>query len=196
MVGNIFHPLLQWCGILESSSPRIVHSKGQWSEVKVAQSCPTFCGPMDCTVHGILQARILEWVAYPFSVGSSQPRNWTGVSCIAGESLPAALPRKYQRPGAAAYICHCPLTFGWGWGQGMWTPGCRWVPAETPSRHWRSPGDRKEEGSLCLKWSLLAGSEWKPYCLCIQVAKIRSELVSMWATEPEEPGALEQTDLL
>ena len=35
----------------------------------VAQSCPTLCDPMDCTVHGILQARILEWVAFPFSRG-------------------------------------------------------------------------------------------------------------------------------
>ena len=40
-----------------------------------SQSCPTFCDPMDCTVHAILQARILEWVAYPFSRGSFQPRN-------------------------------------------------------------------------------------------------------------------------
>ena len=34
-------------------------------KVKVAQSCPTLCDPMDCTVHGILQARILEWIAFP-----------------------------------------------------------------------------------------------------------------------------------
>ena len=40
---------------------------------------------MDYTVHGILQARILEWVAFPFSRGSPQPRDWTQVSCIAGE---------------------------------------------------------------------------------------------------------------
>ena len=45
------------------------------------------CNPMDYTVHGILQARILEWVAFPFSKGSSQPRNWTGVSCTAGGLL-------------------------------------------------------------------------------------------------------------
>ena len=38
---------------------------------------------MDYTVHGILQARMLEWVAFPFSKGSSQPRNQAGVSCIA-----------------------------------------------------------------------------------------------------------------
>ena len=49
-------------------------------EVKVAQSCPTLCDPMD----PILQARILKWVALPFSRAPSQPRNWTGVSCIAG----------------------------------------------------------------------------------------------------------------
>ena len=54
------------------------------SEVKVAQSCPTLCDPMDYTVHGILQARILEWIGFPFSRGSSQPRDRTQVSCIAG----------------------------------------------------------------------------------------------------------------
>ena len=53
-------------------------------KVKVAQSCPTLCNPMVYTVHGILQARILEWVAFPFSRESSQPRNRTQVSCIAG----------------------------------------------------------------------------------------------------------------
>ena len=42
---------------------------------------------MDYIVHGILQARILERVAFPFSKGSSQHRDWTGVSCIAGGSL-------------------------------------------------------------------------------------------------------------
>ena len=51
--------------------------------VKVAKLCPTLCNPMDYTVHGILQARVLEWVAFPFSGGSSQPRDWTQVSCIA-----------------------------------------------------------------------------------------------------------------
>ena len=52
--------------------------------VKVTQLCPTLCNPMGCTVYGTLHARILAWVAYPFSSGSSQPRNWTGVSRIAG----------------------------------------------------------------------------------------------------------------
>ena len=44
-------------------------------KVKVVQLSPTLCDPMDYTVHGILQARILEWVAFPFSRGSSQPRD-------------------------------------------------------------------------------------------------------------------------
>ena len=53
-------------------------------KVKVTQLCPTLCDPMDYTVHGILQARILEWVAFPFSRGSSQPRDQTQVSHSAG----------------------------------------------------------------------------------------------------------------
>ena len=57
--------------------------------MKVAQLCPTLCDSMGCSLpgsslHGILQAIILEWVAMPFSRGSSQPRNWTQVSCLAG----------------------------------------------------------------------------------------------------------------
>ena len=46
-------------------------------KVKVAQLCPTLCDPMDYAVHGLLQARILEWISVPFSRGSSQPRGRT-----------------------------------------------------------------------------------------------------------------------
>ena len=53
-------------------------------KVKVAQQCLTLCDPMVYTVHGILQFRIWEWVAFPFSRGSCQPRDQTQVSCIAG----------------------------------------------------------------------------------------------------------------
>ena len=60
--------------------------------VLVAQLCLTFCDPMDCSppgssVHGISLARILEWVAIPFSRGSSQPRDQTQVSSIANGIL-------------------------------------------------------------------------------------------------------------
>ena len=53
-------------------------------KVKVAQTCPALCDPMHSTVHGILQVRILEWAAFPFSRGSFQPRDGTQVSRIAG----------------------------------------------------------------------------------------------------------------
>ena len=52
--------------------------------MKAAQLCLTLCDPMVYTVHEILQAITLEWVAFPFSRGSSQPRDRTQVSCIAG----------------------------------------------------------------------------------------------------------------
>ena len=52
-----------------------------WNE---SNSVVSDCDPMDCIVYGILQVRILEWVAFPFSRISSQPRDWTHVSHIAG----------------------------------------------------------------------------------------------------------------
>ena len=67
-------------------SSKIVH----YLYVLVAQLCPTLCDPINCnlpgsSVHRYLQARILEWVAIPFSRGSSWPRNWTQISCTAGK---------------------------------------------------------------------------------------------------------------
>ena len=64
-------------------------SRSGQSESEVVQSCLTLCNPVDCSlpgssIHGILQARILELVAISFSRGSSQPRDRTQVSCIAG----------------------------------------------------------------------------------------------------------------
>ena len=59
----------------------------------VVQSCSTLCNPMDCSspgssVHEILKVRILEWVAIPFSRGSSQPRDPTWISCFVGILYP------------------------------------------------------------------------------------------------------------
>ena len=58
-------------------------------ESEVAQSCPTLCHPVDCSppgssIHGVFQARILEWVSISLSRGSSQPRDWTQVFRLAG----------------------------------------------------------------------------------------------------------------
>ena len=64
--------------------------------MKVAQLCPTLCDPMNYTVHRILQARILEWVAFPFFRGSSQPRDQTQVFHIAGRFFTSWATREAQ----------------------------------------------------------------------------------------------------
>ena len=61
-----------------------LYFQGKDVKVKVTQLCPTLCDLMDYTAYGILQARMLEWVAVPFSGGFSQPRDRTWVFCIAG----------------------------------------------------------------------------------------------------------------
>ena len=76
----------------ETKDTNIKNKRVNESEVKVlvTQSCLILCDPMNCSppgsqsVHGILQAGILEWVAISFSRRSSQPRNQTLVLCIAG----------------------------------------------------------------------------------------------------------------
>ena len=77
-------------------------------KVKIAQSCPTLCNPMDCSLPGssflgMLQARILESVAIPFSRGSSQPRDWTLVSCIGRQILS---PLNYQGSPETCIMIH------------------------------------------------------------------------------------------
>ena len=67
----------------------------------VTQSCQTHCNPMDCSlpgspVHGILQARMLAWVAIPFSIGSSPPRNRTQISLNAGRFLLQEIPQMLE----------------------------------------------------------------------------------------------------
>ena len=79
--------------------------------VLVAQSCPILCDPMDCSlpgssVHGILQARILEWVAISFPRGSSWPRDWTWVSCVAGRCFTISATREAQLKDTASIKRH------------------------------------------------------------------------------------------
>ena len=64
--------------------------------VKVAQSCPTLCDPMDHTVHGILQARILEWVPFPSPGDLPNPEIEPTSPTLQADSLPAELPGKPQ----------------------------------------------------------------------------------------------------
>ena len=79
--------LLLWKGHIQEFILNQCHLSKWKAEVLVAQLCPTVCDPMDCsppgsTVHGILQARILERIAMPSSRGSSGPRDWTWISWI------------------------------------------------------------------------------------------------------------------
>ena len=102
-LGCHFH--LQGIFPTQGLSPGLLHCRKIWAtrealrgstEVKVAQSCQTLCNPMDWIFHGILQARILERVAFPFSRGSSQPRDRTQVSHIAGGFFTSSATRKAQ----------------------------------------------------------------------------------------------------
>ena len=73
--------------------------------LKIARLCPSLCNLMDCSppgssVHGILQARILEEVVIPFSRGSSQTRDQTWVSCIAGKFFTVWATREAQNQGS------------------------------------------------------------------------------------------------
>ena len=78
--------------------PARVPNRGKVKKL-IAQSCPTLCDPTDCSppgssVYGILQVAILEWVAMPFSRGSSRPRDRTWVSSLQADSLPFEPPGK------------------------------------------------------------------------------------------------------
>ena len=102
-----------------------VKGKVNCVKMKVAQSCPTFCGPTDYRSHGILPARILKWVAFPFSRGSSQPRDRIQVSHIAVDSLTAELQGKPKNTGMGS------LSLFWGSSQPRNQTGvsciCRWI---------------------------------------------------------------------
>ena len=75
---------VHWVGdAIQPSYPPSSPSPPEY-KVQVTQLCLTLCDASDYRVHGILQARILEWVAFPFSRGSSKLRAWTQVSRIAG----------------------------------------------------------------------------------------------------------------
>ena len=64
---------------------------------------------MDYVVHGILQARILEWVAFPFSRGSSQPRDPTQASCIAGGLFTSEPQGKPKKTGVSGFPIPSPV---------------------------------------------------------------------------------------
>ena len=90
-------------------------------KVEVAQSLLTLCDRMNYTVHGILQARILEWVAIPFSRGSSQPGDRTQVSCIVGGFFTA------EPPGKLLFLLFVPSEWTGGWTTTFQTAKACWA---------------------------------------------------------------------
>ena len=79
--------------------PNSVRGQVKESKSEVAQLCLTLCDPVDYTVHGILQARILEWVEFPFSRGPSQPRGRTRSPTLQADSLSAEPQGKPKNTG-------------------------------------------------------------------------------------------------
>ena len=106
--------------------------------MKVIQSCLTFCDPMDYTVHGILQARIVEWVAFPFPRGSSQPKDGTQVSCIAGRFFTSRATKEtplYQVMGSIHFLIYTLFS----WIRFIWSLGLRDYSPVTSSVHSSPP---------------------------------------------------------
>ena len=80
-------------------------------QLLVAQSCPTLCDPIHCSppgssVHGLLQARIVEWVPFPFFRRYSQLREWTWVSCIAGRFFTMWATREYRYKWCVLFLLY------------------------------------------------------------------------------------------
>ena len=85
-------------------------------KVKVTQSSPAICEPMDYTIHGIHQTRILKWVAVPFSRGSSQSRDQTLVSHIAGRFFTSWATREVHKSiGVSLKTLYCQILQYPGW---------------------------------------------------------------------------------
>ena len=103
----LFFLIIPWRGENREEKKPFVTKKLIVCVCSVAQLCPTLYNPLDCSppgssVHGISQARILEWVSISFSRESSQPRDWTSVfcvSCIAGRFFTCWAIREDQKSG-------------------------------------------------------------------------------------------------
>ena len=118
-----------------------------YMHAKSLQSCLTLCDPMDCSLldssaHGILQARLLEWVAMPSSTESSQPRDQTSISSVSWIGRVFFTTEPPEKPGmnlrvyliwtSSSETWHY-LHFGsdlfcyWEWGWGVYPTHCRFL---------------------------------------------------------------------
>ena len=119
-LSEVLYSGLQSRGRKESDTAERLHFHYS-SCVDITQSCPTLCNPMDYTVHGILQARILEWVAFPFSRGSSQPRS----PALQADSLPAEPQGKPKNTGVGSLSLLQGIFLTQESNQGLLQ--CRWI---------------------------------------------------------------------
>ena len=132
----------------------------------VAQSCPTLCDPTDCSppgssVHGILQARILEWVAFPSSGGSSQPRGWPQVSRLEGRFF-AIWARREAR------VDIYPLGFG--------------VPSSVTTQHWGESAVHYSRFSLATHLYIVSVEQENSFCLIQSIPPhFYMELIMYWS---------------
>ena len=132
------------------------------SEVKttVTQMCQTLCDPMDYTVHGIPQARMLEWVAFPFSRGSSQLRDQPGVSCIEGGFFTSWDTGKPRKTGVGCLSLHQGIFPTQGLNPGF--PHGRRILYQLSyqGREEHSVFQRKGNDHLCQRW-LIGQAKWE-----------------------------------
>ena len=140
----------------------------------VTQLCPTLCNPIDCrlqvsSAHGILQARILEWIVIPFSRGSSQPRDQTCVSYIGRQILYHWATREAYY-NSTRMISHAVISLGSHAVsfQRAHMPGCK----EDPSSLWQN---------IPFLYKGVTFSRWKRY-LCFSHILAKSSCHSFFLT--------------
>ena len=112
-----------WLKRLSSSSSSFIYL--YTLKVKVTHSCPTLCNPMGYPVHGILQTRILEWVAFPFSRRSSQHRDRPRSPTLQEDSSPAESQGKSKNVGGSSLAVLQGIFPTREWNQELLH--CRWI---------------------------------------------------------------------
>ena len=133
----------------------------------VPQLCLTLCKPMDCgpqgsSVHGILQARVLEWIAIPFSRGSFQPRYETWVSCIAGRFFTIWATEKIQYTYMHIYIYAQALLQ-----KKSFSDVCSFIKSKLEIFWWR-------QKCIWIVWARFPGKDWDT-----NLHKLRSALINI-----------------
>ena len=129
------------------------------------------CSPLGSLILGILQARILEWVAFPFSRGSSQPRDWTQVSRIAGGFFTIWKKTKKELLVAEEFLTTA-----------SWTMGCEWVDFihRVPTTH------RLLQCKVAAKVSISISQVIKNLKMCKDLhPKSYSQQMYSWGLKPE-----------